>query len=72
MTKKRVDSYANLLNDFFKEQVKSGKMTILEALDNQAVVQEDMKQAEIDYHNGNCEELSAQFFDDVRAMAKSL
>lgn len=72
LSQKKIESYVNLLNDFFLEQVKTGKMTVLQALDNQAIATADMKQAEIDYHNGNCEEATPEFFEDVKKMAKAM
>ncbi len=71
LSTQKVRNYAHLLNDFFLEQVEKGNMTLLQALDNQAVVEEDAKQAEIDYTNGNCEELTPQFLSDIREMALS-
>ncbi len=55
---KDIDTLSFLLEDFFIEQVKTGEMTLMQALFNQAIVCRDVKQAEKDVEQERCTDLS--------------
>lgn len=59
----------NLLGEYLLEQVESGQMDLLDALEMQATIMQDIEKADKEIENGDYEIATPAFFERIRAAA---
>ncbi len=57
----------NLLGEYFFEKVNNGEMDLLEALEQEAMIINDVKKAHEDIENGRGIEVTDDYFDNLKA-----
>ncbi len=65
--KKLEEAAEKLLWEYFLEKVKNGEIDLLEALEQEAMIMNDVKKAREDMANGRVTEVTDDYFDNLKA-----